>query len=58
MTIDLLTADGRHQGGSIAPGPYLMLDALLQSTAGIRRRAGASSAAALARAASARRCEK
>jgi type III pantothenate kinase len=52
MTIDLLTADGRHQGGSIAPGPYLMLEALLQSTAGIRRRAGASSAAALTRAAS------
>ena len=53
MTIDLLAADGRHQGGSITPGPYLMLDALLQSTAGIRRRAGASSAAALTRAASA-----
>ncbi len=49
MTIDLLAADGRHQGGSIAPGPYLMLDALLQSTAGIRRRAGASSAATLTR---------
>ena len=49
MTIDLLTADGRHQGGSITPGPYLMLEALLQSTAGIRRRAGASSAAALTR---------
>lgn len=52
MTIDLLAADGRHQGGSITPGPYLMLDALLQSTAGIRRRAGASSAAALTRASS------
>lgn len=52
MTIDLLAADGRHLGGSIAPGPYLMLEALLQSTAGIRRRAGARSAAALTRAAS------
>ena len=49
MTIDLLAADGRHQGGSITPGPYLMLEALLQSTAGIRRRAGASSAVALTR---------
>lgn len=49
MTIDLLAADGRHQGGSITPGPYLMLEALLQSTAGIRRRAGARSAAALTR---------
>jgi type III pantothenate kinase len=58
MTIDLLTADGRHQGGSIAPGPYLMLDALLQSTAGIRRRAGANSAAALTRAASATAARK
>lgn len=52
MTIDLLAADGRHQGGSITPGPYLMLEALLQSTAGIRRRAGASGAAALTRRAS------
>lgn len=51
LTIDLLAADGRHHGGSIMPGPYLMLDALLRSTAGIRRRAGASSAAALTRAA-------
>jgi type III pantothenate kinase len=47
MTIDVLAANGRHQGGSITPGPYLMLDALLQSTAGISRRAGARSAAAL-----------
>jgi len=49
MTIGLLAADGRHQGGSITPGPYLMLETLLQSTAGIRRRAGATSAAALTR---------
>ena len=53
MTIDLLASDGRHQGGSITPGPYLMLEALLQSTAGIRRRAGASSADTLAGARSA-----
>jgi len=41
MTIDLLDADGGHRGGSITPGPQLMVDALLDRTAGIRRRAGA-----------------
>ena len=40
MTIDLLDASGRHRGGSIMPGPKLMIDALLDRTAGIRRRAG------------------
>jgi type III pantothenate kinase len=40
MTVDLLGADGRHHGGSIVPGPTLMIEALLEHTAGIRRRAG------------------
>jgi type III pantothenate kinase len=40
MTIDLLDAVGRHRGGSIMPGPKLMIDALLDRTAGIQRRAG------------------
>jgi type III pantothenate kinase len=40
MTIDLLTAAGRHLGGSIVPGPRLMIESLLERTAGIRRRAG------------------
>jgi type III pantothenate kinase len=40
MTIDLLDAAGRHRGGSIVPGPRLMIDSLLERTAGIRRRAG------------------
>jgi type III pantothenate kinase len=40
MTIDLLTAGGRHLGGSIVPGPRLMIESLLERTAGIRPRAG------------------
>lgn len=50
-TIDLLTADGRHRGGAILPGPQLMVDALLRDTGGIRRRATgrAASRAAFAR---------
>ena len=40
MTIDLLDARGYHRGGSITPGPAMMIEALLQGTAGIRRRAG------------------
>ena len=40
MTIDLLTGAGRHLGGSIVPGPRLMIESLLERTAGIRRRAG------------------
>jgi type III pantothenate kinase len=45
MTIDLLDAQGRHRGGSIIPGPQLMIDSLLKGTAGIQRRAGGRSAA-------------
>ncbi|HEX4025294.1 MAG TPA: type III pantothenate kinase [Steroidobacteraceae bacterium] len=39
LTIDLLGADGRHHGGSILPGPRMMIESLLSRTAGIRRRA-------------------
>jgi len=44
MTIDLLDAKGRHRGGSIIPGPKLMIESLFEHTAGIRRRAGSRSA--------------
>ena len=46
MTIDLITAAGRHRGGVIIPAPGLMVDTLLNNTHGIRRRArgGASGA--------------
>ncbi|HEY2417660.1 MAG TPA: type III pantothenate kinase [Steroidobacteraceae bacterium] len=44
MTIDLLDANGRHRGGNIVPGPRLMIESLLEHTAGIRRRAGGRSA--------------
>ena len=40
LTIDLLDASGRHVGGHIIPGPRLMIESLLQRTAGIQRRAG------------------
>ena len=39
MTIDLLGADGVHRGGVIIPAPALMVETLLRSTHGIRRRA-------------------
>ncbi len=50
LTIDLLDERGRHRGGSIIPGPELMIKALLDRTAGIRRRAGRSAPQLLARA--------
>jgi type III pantothenate kinase len=40
MTIDLVDATGQHLGGAIIPGPQLMVDSLLKSTSGIRRRSG------------------
>jgi type III pantothenate kinase len=46
MTIDLIDERGRHRGGCIIPGPKLMVDSLLDRTAGILRRAGGRSAAA------------
>jgi type III pantothenate kinase len=39
ITLDLVTAEGRHRGGAIAPGPDLMIRSLLLQTSGIRRRA-------------------
>ncbi len=40
LTLDLLDADGQHRGGLLTPGPSLMVESLLNNTAGIRRRAG------------------
>jgi len=40
MTIDLLAGNGQHRGGIITPGPLLMIESLLEHTAGVRRRAG------------------
>jgi type III pantothenate kinase len=39
MTVDFIGADGRHHGGVIIPAPALMVEALLDRTHGIRRRA-------------------
>lgn len=39
LTLDLVDATGAHRGGLIAPGPQLMLDALLGRTADIADRA-------------------
>lgn len=39
ITLDLVDQDGYHRGGLIAPGPALMLDALLARTAEIAPRA-------------------
>jgi type III pantothenate kinase len=44
MTVDLITAQGRHLGGAIIPAPGLMVDTLLSRTNGIRRRAHGGSA--------------
>jgi type III pantothenate kinase len=40
LTLDLLDARGQHRGGLLLPGPTLMVDSLLNDTAGIRKRAG------------------
>jgi type III pantothenate kinase len=39
LTIDAVTAGGRHRGGAIIPGPEGMVESLLAATHGIRRRA-------------------
>ena len=39
LTIDLVSATGRHRGGAIIPGPATMVTSLLSGTNGIRRRA-------------------
>ncbi|MBC8024446.1 MAG: type III pantothenate kinase, partial [Steroidobacteraceae bacterium] len=46
LTVDTVTADGRHRGGVIVPGPGTMVDTLLAGTAGIRRRANGIAASA------------
>lgn len=46
LTVDFLDARGRHRGGLIIPGPELMRASLQARTAGIRRRAQGSAAAA------------
>jgi type III pantothenate kinase len=46
LTVDFLDARGRHRGGLIIPGPELMRASLEARTAGIRRRAQGSAAAA------------
>ena len=40
LTIDAVSASGRHRGGAIVPGPETMVESLLNGTHGIRRRAG------------------
>jgi len=39
LTIDAVSASGRHRGGAIIPGPATMVESLLSGTHGIRRRA-------------------
>ena len=39
LTIDAVTAAGKHLGGAIIPGPSTMIESLLAGTHGIRRRA-------------------
>jgi type III pantothenate kinase len=39
LTIDAVSASGRHRGGAIVPGPRTMVESLLSGTHGIRRRA-------------------
>jgi type III pantothenate kinase len=45
LTVDVVTGDGRHLGGAIAPGPDTMVSSLLSGTQGIRRRARGARAA-------------
>jgi type III pantothenate kinase len=39
LTVDAVTAKGKHLGGAIVPGPSTMIESLLAGTHGIRRRA-------------------
>ena len=50
LTIDAVTAEGRHLGGAIAPGPSTMIASLLDGTHGIRRRAAGKRAGRVVRA--------
>lgn len=36
VTLDIVLADGRHQGGYVIPGAYLMQEILIRNTSGIR----------------------
>lgn len=45
VTLDLVDGRGSHLGGTIVPGPKLMIESLLRRTAGIAHRAQRSSAA-------------
>jgi type III pantothenate kinase len=49
LTIDAVTAEGRHLGGVITPGPSTMIESLLDGTHGIRRRAAGKSAGRVVR---------
>ena len=42
MTVDVVTAAGRHQGGLIVPGPTLMIEALHAQTSDLAARSAAS----------------
>jgi type III pantothenate kinase len=44
LTIDVVTASGRHRGGAIVPGPAAMVESLLSGTHGIRKRASGAKA--------------
>jgi type III pantothenate kinase len=44
LTIDAVSAAGRHRGGAIIPGPEAMVETLLAGTHGIRRRASGQAA--------------
>lgn len=46
LTVDLVSANGRHRGGAIIPGPATMVESLLSGTSGIRRRASGLQASA------------
>lgn len=45
VTVDIITADGRHAGGYIFPGAWLMQESLIGGTAGIRTEPGPASGA-------------
>jgi len=45
ITVDIVPANGRHAGGYILPGAWLMQESLIGGTAGIRTEPGAASGA-------------
>jgi type III pantothenate kinase len=46
LTVDAVTASGKHLGGAIVPGPSTMIESLLAGTHGIRQRARGNSSSA------------